>query len=122
MLDRIAGYPITYPVVFDWEPITNEGARTRGLPTEILCDAANTFCGAVQAAGYTPMIYLNLYTGYIRYDLTKIDAYDRWLAQYADVPTFYYDFTMWQYGSDGVVRGIEGGADMNISFVDYARR
>ncbi len=48
--------------------------------------------------------------------------YDFWLAQYSDTPSFYYDFQMWQYTSGGSVAGIEGGVDMNISFVNYANR
>lgn len=68
------------------------------------------------------MIYFNLFAGYIKYDLSQVMEYDFWLAQYSDTPSFYYDFQMWQYTSDGIVAGIEGGVDMNICFVNYARR
>ena len=58
---------------------------------------------------------------YLRYDLAAIDGYDVWLAQYADLPEYYYDFQMWQYTSDGTVPGIPGAVDLNISFVNYAK-
>ena len=122
VLDSIAGYDISFPVVFDWEPVSSDYARTNGLSTDVLCDAANAFCAAVESAGYTPMIYFNLFAGYIKYDLSQIMVYDFWLAQYSDTPSFYYDFQMWQYTSGGSVAGIEGGVDMNISFVNYANR
>ncbi len=122
VLDCIAGYDISFPVVFDWEPVSSDYARTNGLSTQVLCDAANAFCSEIEAAGYTPMIYFNLFAGYIKYDLSQVMEYDFWLAQYSDTPSFYYDFQMWQYTSDGIVAGIEGGVDMNICFVNYARR
>ena len=33
---------------------------------------------------------------------------------------FYYDFDMWQYSDSGVVSGISGKVDLNISFKNYA--
>ena len=76
----------------------------------------------IEDAGYEAMIYITSYAGYVKYDLSKVLDYDLWFAQYADVPTFYYDFAMWQYSSTGRVDGIEGDVDLNISFVDYAAR
>ena len=122
VLDAIAGFDISFPVVFDWEPVSSDYARTNGLSTQVLCDSANAFCAEIANAGYTPMIYFNLFAGYIKYDLSQVMQYDFWLAQYSDTPSFYYDFEMWQYTSDGVVPGIEGGVDMNICFVNYADR
>ena len=42
--------------------------------------------------------------------------YSFWLAQYNSVPTFYYDFDMWQYTSTGRVPGISGNVDINLRF------
>lgn len=113
VLDAIKGYNVSYPVVFDWE-IPNKKARTYGLATETLTAAANAFCTEVQNAGYHPMVYFNLEWGYMNYDLSKIVQYDFWLAQYNPVPTFYYDFDMWQYTDSGQVPGIPGKVDLNL--------
>ena len=121
VLDAIAGYEISFPVVFDWEPVTSDSARTNGLSADVLSYAAVAFCEEVEAAGYTPMIYYNLQMAYLHYDLSVIDGYDVWLAQYAELPEYYYDFQMWQYTSDGTVPGIPGAVDLNISFVNYAK-
>ena len=120
VLDKIREYDVTYPVVFDWERIGGSEARTYGLETDLLCRIAGAFCQRVEAAGYTPMIYFNSYCGYIKYDLSKIDDYDFWFARYNDTPGFYYDFDMWQYSDSGVVSGISGKVDLNISFKNYA--
>ena len=120
VLERIEGYDISYPVVFDWERIGGTEARTYGLETALLCKIADTFCSMVEEAGYTPMIYFNSYCGYVKYDLSKLDRYEFWFARYNDQPGFYYDFDMWQYSDTGSVSGIEGRVDLNISFKNYA--
>lgn len=114
LLDIIAPYQITGPVVFDWEVIGTKNARTYGLDTETLCAAANAFCQRIAQAGYTPMVYFNPYCGYVKYDLSKIMAYDFWFAQYKAQPDFYYNFQMWQYTSSGRVEGIQGNVDLDV--------
>lgn len=121
VLEAVSGYDLTFPIVFDWEPVSSDSARTYGLSAETLSAAAVAFCEEIEDAGYLPMIYYNLHMAYLRYDLAAIDGYDVWLAQYADLPEYYYDFQMWQYTSDGTVPGIPGAVDLNISFVNYAK-
>lgn len=113
-LDQIKGYDVTYPVVFDWEIVSNKEARTSKLDAATLSAAANAFCREVEKAGHHPMIYFNSPCGYLRYDLSKIVQYDFWYAQYYSVPTFYYGFDMWQYTSSGQVPGIPGKVDLNL--------
>ena len=117
VLEYLDGYDLTYPVVFDWEVIGTESARTYGLDTETLCACANTFCSMVEEAGYEAMIYLTSYAGYIKYDLSQVMEYDFWFAQYSDTPDFYYDFQMWQYSSTGSVDGISGDVDLNLQLI-----
>lgn len=114
LLEIIAPYEITGPVVFDWEVIGTKNARTYGLDTETLCAAANAFCKRIAQAGYTPMVYFNPYCGYVKYDLSEIMDYDFWFAQYKAQPDFYYDFQMWQYTSSGKVDGIQGNVDLDV--------
>ena len=65
------------------------------------------------------MIYYNLPVGYTRYDLSRLAAYDVWFAQYANEPTMYYDYRIWQYTDSGQIPGIKGKVDMNIAFRPY---
>lgn len=117
-IDKIKGYSITYPVVFDWEKTGGKETRTYGLATDNLCDAANAFCRTVEDAGYQSMIYFNCDVGYLKYDLRQILNHDFWLAQYAvSAPTFYYNFQMWQYTSTGRVDGIPKEVDLNLNWI-----
>ncbi len=115
VLEQIRGAEINAPVVFDWELTGSADARTNGIATDVLCACARAFCDRVQRAGYHPMIYINKYAGYMKYDLREIVDYDLWFAEYdLDAPTFYYDFQMWQYTSKGYVDGVKGKVDMNL--------
>ena len=123
VLDAIEGYGLDYPVVFDWENISDPDARTTNLSKATLTAAAAAFCDTVQAAGHTPMVYFNYYIGKYLYDLSQLTDYDFWYARYvSDKPDdIGYDFTIWQNTSSGKVPGINGNVDMNVSYVDYNR-
>lgn len=117
-IDKLKGYSITYPVVFDWEKTGGKETRTYGLSTDTLCAAANAFCKTVEDAGYKSMIYFNCDVGYFKYDLRQILNHDFWFAQYkVPAPTFYYNFQMWQYTSTGSVDGIPKEVDMNLYWI-----
>ena len=121
IIDALEPYDISYPVVFDWEMIYGEDARTDTVGVETLADCCIAFCERVRSAGYDPMIYSNKNTSLMKLDLPRIKDYDFWLAEYNTEPTYYYDFDIWQYASDGYVPGISGEVDMNISFKDFSK-
>jgi len=114
LLSLLEDFDFSGPVVFDWENITYDTARTDGLTSDTITAMARAFCSAVEKAGYRPMIYFNQYIGYLLYHLDEVARYPFWLAQYGDVPGFYYDFQIWQYTDSGRVDGVEGPVDMNI--------
>ena len=129
--DLIAGYNISYPVVFDWE--TTSGYRTQDLRSnsELRTAMSVAFCDTVKNRGYDPMIYINKYD-YLNYvDTEKLSSsYDIWLAWYWNdydetgkvwqegdkVPNIGYNYRMWQYSSTAGVPGIAGGCDVNIAY------
>lgn len=115
VLNAIKGYQITYPVAFDWEPITEgHGARTDDLSGDILTQCAVAFCREVEKAGYVPAVYINQDLGYLHYDLRDLSEELVWLAEYKHKPNFYYNFHLWQYTHTGAVDGIEGNVDLNL--------
>lgn len=119
VLENLGEYAIAYPVVFDWEIIGVQPARTDGLSKQTLTAAAERFCERILEAGYRPAIYFTKYLGYLSYDLSALSSYDFWFAEYGQAPSFYYDFAMWQYSDKGQVPGISGPVDMNLCFRPY---
>lgn len=121
VIESLEGMDVNYPVVYDWEIIYDDDARTDNVSVDVLTDCCVAFCETVKNAGYTPMIYQNKRTSIFKLDLNRLTDYDFWLAEYNSSPTYYYDFDMWQYTSTGRVPGIEGDVDINISFKDYSK-
>ncbi len=115
VLDAIAGYDITYPVVFDWEEVSAE-ARTDHMTSVLLTQCTIAFCEAVREAGYVPGVYFNQTFGYQYFHLSELQDYVLWLAQYDTAPDFLYNFQMWQYTARGTVAGIDTPMDLNLSF------
>lgn len=120
VLDIIKDSDITYPVAFDWEIIDYDTARTDGMTSEKITECASAFCDTISAAGYEPLIYFNCEVGYFNYDLSVLNNYHFWLAEYSDIPAFYYDYKIWQYSMHGSVAGINGDVDMNICLRDFS--
>ena len=114
-LNTIRGWTLTMPVVFDWEQY---GSRTQSPDWNTVTDCIVAFCDGVAAAGYTPVTYYNPSMAYLRLDLPRLQNYTTWLAHYVDVSGYLYDYQMWQYGSSGIVDGINGRVDMDILFTD----
>lgn len=119
VLNKIKSYDITYPVVFDWEPITESPARTDGISGDVLNECAVAFCSKIKKSGHKPVIYasLNLLRKqYNMYDVKKISEFDLWLAEYKDYPEYPYNFKMWQYTNNAMIEGINGVTDLNVYF------
>ena len=123
VLNLVKDYPINYPIAYDWETIDyTDTARTNGMTNEQITACANAFCSEIESAGYEPIIYFNRELGYFNYDLSLINNYHFWLAEYHETPSFYYDYKIWQYTDEGSVDGIVGYVDLNISIVDYSSK
>lgn len=123
LLSRLEPYRehITYPVVCDWEYLGGKEGRTYGVDSEVITDCIAAFCGRVQEAGYTPMLYFNKFCGYVKMDLRELTQYDFWFAEYADYPSCIYGFQFWQYSSSGRVAGIGTEVDMDLCFVPFGK-
>ena len=120
-LDLIQGYDITYPVVFDWEYVSDSSSRTYHMTNQEIIDCTKAFCQYVTAAGYSTMTYGNPNMVNKGYDLSQLLDYPFWLAHYTYqwIPTgFPYYYDMWQYSSTGRVDGIEGNVDLNLCLTD----
>lgn len=115
-IKTISPYKITYPVVLDVEE-QSQANLGKSKITKIV----KAFLDEVSNAGYYAMIYSNKtwLTTYL--DMSQLSDYDVWLAQWNTVPTYSGEFGIWQYSCKGLVSGIEGYVDMNLSYKNYAK-
>lgn len=108
---------ITMPVVYDWEHVSDEDARSADMrDPDILTDCTLAFLQTVEAAGYRPMVYFNRTQSWKYLNLEELKDYEFWLAAYTQRMDFPYKIKMWQYTNKGKVPGIEGDCDINIYF------
>lgn len=108
-----------YPVYFDIEDSSLESLSKSEKMA--ICDS---FVSYVSQAGYLVGIYCNPNWLKNHLDTEYVKAnYDIWLANWTnsgepDVDKS-ADCRMWQYSAKGVVSGISGEVDMDVSYFDY---
>ena len=123
VIKHLSGSGISYPVVFDNEPVESADGRANNLSKNELTHITKAFCQKIEDAGYTPMIYGNAFD-MERLNLNDLKGIDVWYAEYeSSQPTGQFDFAMWQYSSTANVSGINTHADLSILFkpLDSAR-
>lgn len=107
MLTCIAGKSFTYPIVIDVEE------------PRCTTDGVIGFCERIEGAGHYVAIYAN--TNYLCniLDSDRLTPYDIWLANWSDSPSSPLPYGMWQYTSDGDLRGYNGRLDCDYAYKDY---
>lgn len=116
VIKHLSGSDISYPVVFDHEPVESADGRANNLSKNELTHITKAFCQKIEDAGYTPMIYGNAFD-MERLNLNDLKGIDVWYAEYeSSQPTGQFDFAMWQYSSTANVSGINTQADLSILF------
>lgn len=117
-IDLIKDYDISYPVVFDMEHATSgEDDRIKDLTRDEKTEIANTYLRKIEKAGYIPMMYASSQLYDVEFNDAYLADFDLWIADYDYQPKYDYDFSIWQYTSNGSVPGINNAVDMNLYFV-----
>lgn len=123
ILDSIGNYPISMPLVIDYEyASTGSGLGGRlykaKLSKKKATNVCMAFCKEIAEAGYTPMIYANksMLEDQLNADTLTNAGYRIWLANYTQNTSYNGAFDFWQYSEKGVVSGISGSVDMNFYY------
>ena len=122
VLECIKGKKFEYPIWIDVENIHTLKNTTKTQ----LTNAVITAMDILEKAGY----YTGIYTGkYILRDElndSKLNKYDKWIAQYSSKCTYTGKYNMWQFGGEvnylknKKIPGIGSDvADQNYCYVDY---
>ncbi len=121
VLDLIRDYQLDYPIAYEWKMPSEDdsAARTANSLGIDVSKYAKAFCDRISLAGHKVVVQTTKSLAYTFYDLELLKDYDVWLNEHQPLPSFYYDFPMWQYSSNATVNGIEGPVNINISFVNY---
>ena len=125
-VSAVAGYPISYPVVYDCEGFKSSESRMYGISNAQRTDNALAFLKYVEQNGYEGMLYSakNELDNSLYWDTARIEnSYSVWVARYPDAPypqtatpDYGGKYDMWQYTDKGSVNGISGNTDMSVSY------
>ncbi len=124
--EAVAGYKISYPVVYDCEGYNNSASRMFSLSGKERTDNAIAFLNAIKTAGYEGMFYgsKNELQNLNSWEIVRIENdFKVWVAQYSEMtypqvetPDYTGKYDMWQYTNRGQVNGIEGNCDLIVSY------
>lgn len=103
-------------VWFDMEDADNYKAN-RNVTNETCIQICDKFCSILQSKGYSVGIYASCYWLEYKINDSRLDKYDKWVAQWSDKCTYKQDYSMWQYADDGIVDGISGRVDMDYLYI-----
>lgn len=108
---------LDYPVVIDTELVGDPRARANKLSREKRTTAVRGFCSLIKTCGYVPMVYASTYWLNSKLNMARL-PYKVWVAQYWDECTYKGDYSIWQFTSSGLVKGIAGKVDLDYVYED----
>ena len=120
LIEACKDYKLTYPVAFDMELVDNDISRVQSLSKDDRTVITGTFLNRITEAGYKPMIYGDEEWLVKRVDLKKLPVAGVWLADESEMPDYPYQFSLWQYSTNGNVFGVNGPVNMDVCFIDYS--
>ena len=115
-INLIKKYGIAYPVFIDVE---GSGGRADSLSKDARTNIVNAYCKTIQNAGYKAGIYANKTWLETKLNMSTLNQYKIWLAQYNSQYTYKGKVDLWQYSERGTISGINGNVDLNISYLGY---
>ena len=98
-----------------------EDKNQSNLSKEILTQMCIVFCETIEKAGYKAGTYANLYWWNNKLDVSKLEKYNIWLAQWSNKPTAKFRVDIWQCSSTYHIVGITGNVDYDICYKDYSQ-
>lgn len=104
---------ITLPVAVHVS-VPDENSRAASLSTSDYTDCVETFCEALEDAGYDTEIFGETVAFFQMLDLEKLEEYGKWVADDDGELYFPYAFTCWQYSTTGAVGGISGEVNLDV--------
>ena len=113
-ITALKGKQFDYPVYIDAEEDNIANLLGKATYTNVI----QRVIDKVERAGYWTGLYASLNYLSNKFDMTKLSKYAVWCAQWNDTCQ-YENAGLWQNANNGVVSGISGKVDTDVSFYDY---
>lgn len=128
-LQKIKGYKLDLPVVFDYEFADVSTGRldsawkNKTINKSKMTNNTLAFCRTIKNAGYEPMVYANMsfLNTNIDHKVIENNGYPVWLAHYTTKTAYDGEYCTWQFSSTGKINGISSKVDCNFMYVNNNR-
>lgn len=114
----------TFPFVIDMEDSDFYKAQNGNPSKEQLTSICVKACQMIAEEKLIPMIYANKDWFENKLDKEKLQKFYKWIAWWNDKAINEIDkktYSMLQWTSKGIIKGIKGQVDINYSFVDFKK-
>lgn len=118
VLNNIKNLKIEYPIYIDMEDSDNY-KKKHNVSYATCVDICEVFCETIENAGYYAGIYASLDWLNNKINDSKLDKFDKWVAQWGPECSYKKQYGMWQYSGTGKLNGISRNVDMNYAIYDY---
>lgn len=112
-------YHPTYPLCYDWEYDSDSYAKKKGvtMTNNSRLKFAKAFLKTIENRGYYALIYSN--ADYLNKGFRELlNSYDLWFASWTSKKPE-IKMGIWQNSDKGIIAGVQGKVDSNISYIDY---
>ena len=120
VIDTLAGLSLEMPVYIDMEYSGSFPAgRADALGPAQRIEIINAFSRTLENHGYDSGVYSSESLLWTSLDHKYLSRYSVWMANYTEnnaLPTYPYDYHIWQFTDRGVVDGMGGNVDLNVIF------
>ena len=120
VIDTLAGTSLEMPVYIDME---YSGSFPKGradtLSPAQRIEIINAFSRTLANHGYDSGVYSSESLLWTSLDHNYLSRYSVWMANYTEnnaLPSYPYDYHIWQFTDRGVVEGMGGNVDLNVIF------
>ena len=118
-LRLLKGLKPTYPIAFDMEDADGYKKKNGNPSNKTLVDICETFLNTLEKRGYFVTLYASKSWLDNQLSSSRLDKYDKWVAQWGERCTYSKPFGMWQYTETERVNGIATKVDADIAYKDY---
>lgn len=120
VLNNISNLKIEYPIFIDMED-SDRYKEKHNVSYNTCIDICEKFCTVIEDARYYAGIYASLDWLNNKIISSKLDRFDKWVAQWNAKCSYKKSFGMWQYSNAGKINGITGNVDLNYALYDYPK-
>lgn len=116
----LKGKSPSMPISYDMEDADNYKQK-EGMPSgDQLVDFCYTWLDDMEKEGFYVSLYANKSWLNGRLKNSKLDRFDKWVAEWSDSCSYTGEYKMWQFSNSGSIDGIRGNVDLDITLSDFS--